>query len=62
MSAYGRECAVTVGEREEGIYAAMTLQGYEQARALQALIQGAMVMAMGGEKTLARSRVAECYR
>jgi len=53
---------VTVGEREGGIYAAMTLLGYEQARALQALIQGAMVMAMGGEKAVARSRGAGCYR
>ena len=62
VTAYGRECAVKVGEVEEGMYAAMILWGYEQARALQALIQGAMVMGMGGKKTVARSRVGECYR
>jgi hypothetical protein len=62
VSAYGRECAVTVGELEEGIYAAVTLWGYEQAPALQTLMQGAMVMVMGGKKTLARSREGECYR
>ena len=62
MSAHGRECAVTVGEGQEGIYAAMTLWGYEQARALQALIQGGMVMAMGGKRTLAPSQEGECYR
>jgi len=62
VSAYGRECAVTVGEQEEGIYAAMTLLGYEQARALQTLIQGAMVMAMGGKRMGARSRGGGCYK
>jgi hypothetical protein len=51
-----------MGEGEEGIHAEMTLKGYEQALALQALIQGVMVMAMGGKKTVARSRGGECYR
>ena len=62
VSASGREFVVTVGEGEEGIHEVMTLKGYEQALALQALIQGVMVMAMGGKKTVARSRGGECYR
>jgi hypothetical protein len=53
---------VTAGEGEEGIHVAMILKGYEQARGSQALIQGVMVMAMGGKKTVAPSQVGEYYR
>jgi hypothetical protein len=36
VNAYGRGCDVTMGHGVEGIYAAMTPQGYEQDWALQA--------------------------